>query len=84
MDACGTLFEYLVYLSGGDVKKLSDLLNQLSSRELLQVNGVIHCKGKAGWASFNTLQERQRERAAFVTISPTINAIPCKTKVGPN
>lgn len=52
VDACGTLFEYLVYLSGGDVKKLSDLLNQLRGRELLQVNGVVHCKGNAGCVSF--------------------------------
>lgn len=52
VDARGTLFEYLVYLSGGDVKELSDLLNQLGGRELLQVNGVVHCKGKAGCVSF--------------------------------
>lgn len=44
MDASGTLFEDLIYLSGGDVEELSNLLRQLSSRELLKVNGVIYCR----------------------------------------
>lgn len=54
VDASGTLFEYLVDLSGGDVEELSDLLNQLGGRQLLQVNGVIHYKRQAGCLSVDT------------------------------
>lgn len=54
VDACGTLFEYLVDLSGRDVKELSDLLNQLGGRQLLQVNGVIHYKRHAVGVSIGT------------------------------
>jgi len=46
MDASGTLFEDLMYLSGGDVEELSEFLGQLNSSELLQVNGVINCRKK--------------------------------------
>lgn len=47
VDASGSLFEDLIYLSGWDVEELSDLLCQLSSCELLQVNGVIYWMKKA-------------------------------------
>lgn len=43
VDASGTLFKDLVYLSGRDVEQLSDLLSQLSGCELLQENGVVYC-----------------------------------------
>ena len=45
VDASGTLFEDLVYLSGGNVEELSDLLCELGGGEILQVDGVINC----GW-----------------------------------
>lgn len=46
VNASRTLFEDLANLSGWDVKELSQLLRQLSSCELLQVNGVIYCRNK--------------------------------------
>lgn len=42
MDARGTLFEDLIYLPGWNVEELSELLCQLSSCEVLQVNGMIY------------------------------------------
>lgn len=46
VNASRTLFEDLANLSGRDVKELSQLLRQLNSCELLQVNGVIHCRNR--------------------------------------